>query len=127
MRSFLNITQALADETRLRIILALSHQELCVCQIISLLELAPSTISTHLSLLAKAGIVEKRKLGKWAYYRLATEDGTPVVKTALSWVCKALGGTGKVKKDLSRLKKLLLKSVDETCLETKTRYRLGRE
>jgi DNA-binding transcriptional ArsR family regulator len=44
MKSFLNITKALADENRLRMLLALQPGELCVCQITKLMGLAMSTV-----------------------------------------------------------------------------------
>ena len=47
----MNITKALADEHRLRVLLALRGGELCACQITELFGLAPSTMSKHLSVL----------------------------------------------------------------------------
>ena len=68
MRDFMNITKALADETRVRILMALRDGELCVCQITELFGMAPSTISKHLSILFQAGLVESRKTERWVYY-----------------------------------------------------------
>jgi len=49
MFEFMNITKALADENRVRILMALNgRDELCVCQLIDMLQLAPSTVSKHL-------------------------------------------------------------------------------
>ena len=75
MFEFLNITKALAEENRLRILLALDGAELCVCQLVELLELAPSTVSKHMSVLRQARLVESRKDGRWMHYRLA-DDGS---------------------------------------------------
>lgn len=50
----LDALKALADENRLRILCALREGELCVCEVIALLELAPSTVSKHLSVLRAA-------------------------------------------------------------------------
>ncbi|MBF0544558.1 MAG: metalloregulator ArsR/SmtB family transcription factor [Candidatus Riflebacteria bacterium] len=126
MREFLNITKALADETRLRIILALRNRELCVCQIITFLGLAPSTVSEHLSMLTKAGLIEKRKSGKWAFYRLTSENGSHEIKVALSWVCKTLAEKRKIREDFSQLKKILGQSLDEICCEVKKKSEAGR-
>ena len=54
MRDFMAITKALADENRVRILLALRQGESCVCQIVELLGLATSTISKHMSILKQA-------------------------------------------------------------------------
>ncbi|MBN1602908.1 MAG: winged helix-turn-helix transcriptional regulator [Chitinispirillaceae bacterium] len=64
------ITKALSDPNRIRALCALRNGELCVCQIIELLGLAPSTISKHMSILKQAGLVDSRKDSRWVYYRL---------------------------------------------------------
>ena len=69
MFSFMAITRALSDQNRVRTLMALRDLELCVCQIIELLELAPSTVSKHMSILANARLVEGRQDGRWRYYR----------------------------------------------------------
>ena len=107
MQQFVLLMKALSDETRLRIILALTAQELCVCQITALLNLAPSTVSKHISLLLQSRLVEKRKCGKWAYYSLAQKDASPEIKTALSFVSKTLSRKASIQKDLASLKKIL--------------------
>lgn len=66
------ITKALADETRLRIIMMVRDRKPCVCQVVEVLALAPSTVSKHLSLLKAAGLIESFKLGRWIYYHLPT-------------------------------------------------------
>ncbi|RKH08934.1 ArsR family transcriptional regulator [Corallococcus praedator] len=65
--------KALGDETRLRIVALLSHSELCVCHLESVLSLPQSNTSRHLSVLKAAGLVEARREGSWVYYRLAPQ------------------------------------------------------
>lgn len=60
MLDFMAIAKALADENRVRLLLALQKQELCVCQLIELIGLAPSTVSKHMSILRQARLVEAR-------------------------------------------------------------------
>ncbi|MEZ4647869.1 MAG: metalloregulator ArsR/SmtB family transcription factor [Candidatus Eisenbacteria bacterium] len=67
----IEIGKAIADESRLRILNALRGGELCVCQIVELLGLAPSTTSKHLNQLRRAGLLQARKKGTWVWYRLA--------------------------------------------------------
>ena len=107
MYEFLNITKALAEENRVRILLALKGGELCVCQLIELLELAPSTVSKHMSLLRQARLVEGRKEGRWMYYRLADQSAPLVVSEALRWVETSLSGNSRIRKDAKRLKQIL--------------------
>ena len=107
MFEFLNITKALAEENRLRILLALENRELCVCQIIELLQLAPSTVSRHMSVLRQARLVDGRKDGRWTYYRLASSDAHPEARDALAWVRKSLLKDSKIQRDAKRLEEIL--------------------
>ena len=50
--------------------LALRQKEFCLCQIIELVGLAPSTVSKHMSILKQSRLVNSRKDGRWMYYRL---------------------------------------------------------
>ncbi|MEE4261928.1 MAG: metalloregulator ArsR/SmtB family transcription factor [Desulfobacteraceae bacterium] len=107
MFEFLNITKALAEENRIRILLALEVEELCVCQIIELLELAPSTVSKHISVLRQARLVDSRKDGRWMYYRLADEGAPAEVHEAIAWVKKSLSPNERIREDARKLKEIL--------------------
>jgi len=111
----MNITKALAEENRVRIILALRNGELCVCQIIELLGLAPSTVSKHMSVLRQAGIVEGRKDGRWMYYRLAGKKAPDEVRGAVSWVRESLAGNAVVRDDGVRLAEILSLGREALC------------
>jgi ArsR family transcriptional regulator len=64
-------SKALADQTRLRIVLLVAHKgELCVCELTQSLELAQPKISRHLAILRESGVLLDRKAGLWVYYRL---------------------------------------------------------
>jgi len=107
MKSVLQITKALADRQRLRMLLLLQGRELCVCQIIAVLELAPSTISKHLSILSAAGLVEHRKEGRWAYYRLVGGSADSTVRSAQQWVAQSLRHDEAIAKDVKKLTRIL--------------------
>lgn len=64
------IFRALSDRTRLRILNLLQVGELCVCDVVDVLNAPQPTISRHLAYLRKAGLVIARKDGLWSYYRL---------------------------------------------------------
>ncbi|MDH3255427.1 MAG: metalloregulator ArsR/SmtB family transcription factor, partial [Acidobacteriota bacterium] len=74
MHHILALTKALNDQSRLRLLMATRRGELCLCQLIELLGLAPSTVSKHMTILQQAGLVDRRQEGRWAFYRLADED-----------------------------------------------------
>ena len=65
------IFRAFADETRLRILNLLSKGEMCVGDLVTVLDLPQPTVSRHLSYLRHANLVDTRKDGLWRFYRLA--------------------------------------------------------
>jgi ArsR family transcriptional regulator, arsenate/arsenite/antimonite-responsive transcriptional repressor len=71
MKTSAHIFKALSDETRLRILCLLLEEELCVCNIMDVLQLPQSTASRHLAYLKNAGLVEDRRCGVWMYYSIA--------------------------------------------------------
>lgn len=82
MRELLAVTKALSDPNRVRALMALQAGELCVCQVIELLGLAPSTVSKHMAVLCQARLVETRKEGRWVFYRLG-EHPDPLLDGAI--------------------------------------------
>ena len=111
MKEFVAITKALADESRIRALMALRKGELCACQIIELLKLAPSTVSKHMSILKYAGLVESRKKGTWIYYRLSKID---VMKTQ-QWMANALADDSMVADDDKLLLRITCANLDALC------------
>ena len=61
---------ALADETRLQILLRLSEGEQCVCDLTEMLDTAQSRLSFHLKALKDVGVLTDRRQGRWVYYSL---------------------------------------------------------
>jgi DNA-binding transcriptional ArsR family regulator len=115
MKAVLQITKALADRQRVRMLLLLQGRELCVCQIIAVLELAPSTISKHLSILSAAGLVEHRKEGRWAYYRLPDGSAEAMARSALQWVAQSLRHDEAIVIDMKKLAGVLRCDPEALC------------
>ena len=115
MKEFLNVAKAVADENRARILLFLREDELCVCQVIEMLGLAPSTVSNHLSILHRAGLIEARKDGRWMYYRLADNGASVMVLETIHWAQKCLDGTPVVLKDAERLESVRKMDMKRLC------------
>jgi DNA-binding transcriptional ArsR family regulator len=115
MREFISVVKALADENRVRALLALRRHELCVCQIIELLDLAPSTVSKHMSILKQSRLVDSRKNGRWIHYRLADDDVPVEASEALEWVRKALSNDPQTRRDDARLKQILQVQPEVLC------------
>ena len=113
MEPFLAITKALSDETRVRALVALADGELCACQLIELLGLSPSTVSKHMSILQQAGLIRRRKDGRWHYFRLAARDASPPVRRALRWTLDCLQDDATIAQDAEALEHLRTKDRKE--------------
>jgi DNA-binding transcriptional ArsR family regulator len=109
------VLKALADENRVRVLAALGPNELCVCQIVELLELAPSTVSKHMAILKQARLVSSRKDGRWIYYRLAREDATVEAKKVMSLLSRLLSDDRQVQEDTERLTHILRMDPEKLC------------
>jgi DNA-binding transcriptional ArsR family regulator len=72
-----NLLQVLADGTRLRLLLALSHGERNVTDLMEHLRLPQPTVSHHLGILRMNGVVQSRRDGKRVFYRLSEPPPTP--------------------------------------------------
>jgi DNA-binding transcriptional ArsR family regulator len=70
LRGLSETFKVLGDVTRLKICLALSRVELCVCDVAALLSLTDSAVSHQLRIMKAMRLVKYRKEGKMAYYRL---------------------------------------------------------
>jgi DNA-binding transcriptional ArsR family regulator len=106
VHEILSITKALSDETRVRALLSLKDGELCLCQIIEVLGLAPSTVSKHMNVLQQARLVERRKQGKWCFYRLADSKEGPAAKRALAWIVAELRDSPTITRDVEKIRKV---------------------
>jgi DNA-binding transcriptional ArsR family regulator len=104
--------KGLAHPARLRILGMLEAGELCVCQLTAVLELAPSTVSQHLSVLARGGLVTERKEGKLVFYRLR-EDA--VAKALLPPLLDLLGSEPTARADREVVARLRRVPVAELC------------
>jgi DNA-binding transcriptional ArsR family regulator len=115
MREFMNITKALGDPTRIRVLLVLRERELCACQITELFGLAQSTMSKHFYLLKQAGLVNCRKDGRWVHYSLPDGEATAAVREALDWVERSLMKDPRITDDRKRLKQVLKCNPADLC------------
>lgn len=115
MQTEMSILKALADENRVRALLALRGGELCVCQLIGLLDLAPSTVSKHLAILKQTRLVESRKVGRWIYYRLPGAKAPPAVRQTLRWLSRVFADDETIRADSRRLRGILRLEPEELC------------
>src|SRR6516164_7686334 len=110
MPSIVKILRAAADPTRLRILLLLKAEELSVAELQEILVMGQSTISTHLSQLKHAGLVEDRRSGKSSLYRLATGNGGDVISDLLA---RAQHEIPEAKQDQAAMRRVVKKRQDK--------------
>lgn len=65
--------RALSDETRWRIVRLVMERALCVCELADILDMPQSSVSSHVQIIRKAGLLESETCGKWTYFRIMGE------------------------------------------------------
>ncbi len=109
MPSITKMLRALAEPSRLRILLLLKEEELSVAELQEILTMGQSSISTHLSQLKQAGLVEDRRTGKSNLYRLAPAGGGPLEEI----LTKAQGEIAEARTDHTAMRRVVKKRQDK--------------
>jgi len=112
LESTTQVHKAISHPARMRILGMLKGGELCVCQLTAALDLAPSTVSAHLSELRRAGLITERKEGRWVHYDLAQ---TQVATRYLELLWLQLRGDEQMANDEAAVRSLRSISVEELC------------
>lgn len=123
IEQFEMVAKAAGDASRVRILKMLEDGELCVCQITAVLDLAPATVSKHLSVLKLAGLIFQRKVGRWVHYRLADRAVNPYALSVLAAITGTMNDDPQVLADRARLRRVHELTPDALCaggLETMT-------
>lgn len=112
MSNIVTFTRALGDQTRWRIARLVMDEALCVCELADILEMPQSSVSSHVQILRRAGLLESEKCGKWSYFRIAGKYLDPV-KTLDSTF--AGGKDATAKEDVRRAKRRLAERAGSCC------------
>lgn len=83
LKEAVRVLRAAGDATRIRILAALGVRPLCVCELVSLVDVGQPAVSRHLSLLEAAGLVESVRDGRWVDYRLCEDAESAFAKGIL--------------------------------------------
>jgi ArsR family transcriptional regulator len=95
--------RAFSDRTRLRILNLLRGGEICVCDLVDVLDAHQPLVSRHLAYLRRAGLVLARKEGLWMHYRLAPA-GSEFHRSLLHCLECCFGAVPELAQDAKRLK-----------------------
>ncbi|MBX7151094.1 metalloregulator ArsR/SmtB family transcription factor [bacterium] len=98
--------KAVSDPNRLRILKMLQMKDLCVCEITEVLQLAPSTVSKHLSILKESGYILEEKDGKWVNYSINRKPSDPALASLIGMMHIWLEDIDLIKKDRATINKV---------------------
>ena len=112
MEKLVNIFKALGDKNRMRIVKMLQNKPLCVCEITAILQLAPSSVSKHLSILKNAEIIGSVKHGKWVEYHLQPKTKDIFLSGILPLITFWINDDEQIKSDNQKLEAT---NKDELC------------
>ena len=109
---FVEVFKALGDENRVRILNLLVNQELCVCEIETVLNITQSNASRHLNKLKNAGIITCEKKSQWVHYMI---DNNFISENRLLYehIKSKMADNIQLSNDLEKLKKY--KTSNFTC------------
>jgi ArsR family transcriptional regulator len=124
LRETARFFKVLADEARIQMLwLLLNHRELCVCDIMAVLEITQSKASRHLAALRNAGLATDRKEGLWSYYSLRPVDD-PDIRAQLKLLRASLSKRSDAKQLLKKLNAWLkAKKGGDICLKSSSLIR----
>ena len=78
MTNIVAFARALSDPTRWRIVRLVMDEALCVCELADILGMPQSSVSSHVQVIRKAGLLESEKCEKWTYFRITPEYLKPL-------------------------------------------------
>jgi len=102
MKEIVRQFKAFSDETRLRILHLLLKGELCICDLVDVLELPQSRVSRHMAYLKNAGLVNDRREAVWIYYSL-TEPSNRIHASQLNCLAECFEDYEVLRADEARL------------------------
>ncbi len=102
MNNLVSVFKLLSDETRLRIIMLLKDNQLCVCQLTGILSISQPKASKALSKLRDLNLVTDERKDKFVYYSL--NDNHPLMINILEFIKGHINDYDQLEEDLSRLK-----------------------
>lgn len=101
--------RALGDETRWRIVRLVMDRALCVCELADILGMPQSSVSSHVQIIRKTGLLESEHCGKWTYFRIH-----PNHFSLLSHLTESFPSSPEHKSDLKKAK-ARLKDRENSC------------
>jgi len=105
MEGITQIYKALSEEMRLRILMLLTQGELCVCDIMAVLDEPQSKVSRHLAYLKHSGFIQGKRMGTWMHYFLK-DSLDELVFAHLEFLKKEMSRLDWAKKDVEKMREV---------------------
>lgn len=112
MEQLVQCFKALSEKMRLRIVMLLLEGELCVCDLMIILEEPQSKVSRHLAYLKHSGLVDSKRVGVWMHYSLK-ESMDGACRYQLNFIKEQISHRPQFSKDREKLQEL--KKQDARC------------
>jgi ArsR family transcriptional regulator, arsenate/arsenite/antimonite-responsive transcriptional repressor len=113
MEQLVQLYKALSEEMRLRIMMLLTHGELCVCDLMAILDEAQSKVSRHLAYLKHSGMVKSKRDGLWMHYSLK-DSMESVAQAQISFLKRQLTSADWFQKDMKKMEEVKKQKLCET-------------
>ena len=113
MDQVVRIYKALSEEMRLRILMLLSHGELCVCDLMAIFDEPQSKISRHLAYLKSSGLVSSKRVGTWMHYSIK-EPLDEVARDQLDFIRSHLSALEWSQEDREKMERVKTEKLCET-------------
>jgi ArsR family transcriptional regulator len=121
MKDAVKVFKALADPTRLRIMLLLRRRELCVCELMFILGMEQSRVSHHMRILRDAGIAEDVREGRWIIYRVPAAAAGLIEDLFAGELQDRIEGSGEASGDALKLEACVKENLRGRVCETGSR------
>ena len=112
MEDIARIYKALSEQMRLRILMLLTHGELCVCDLMAVLEEPQSKVSRHVAYLKNSGLIKGRRVGTWMHYFLK-EPLEGLAAAHVEFLKRELSGLGWARDDMEKMKEVQARKLCE--------------
>ena len=104
MRDLIQVTKALSDETRIRILNLLLERDCCVCEVMQALDISQSRTSRNLGILQDAGFLKAKRDGLWMVYSMDWQSANHYTTSLARLLMDSPLRNELLKKDKERLK-----------------------
>lgn len=111
--------KALSEETRLRIVMLLTQGELCVCDLMIVLDEPQSKVSRHLAYLKNSGFTDSQRVGVWMHYSLKKNSGE-IFKAQIDFLKERLSHLPQFRLDREKLLRIKREGGCKAVMKNKT-------